>query len=152
MEASALHDLGKISIPDKILLKPGKLTQEEFEQMKAHTIKGCELIDSVDIEWNKELKDVCYQIIRHHHEKYDGKGYPDGLKGEEIPIEALLVSLADVYDALVNERCYKDAYSKDKAYQMIMNGECGVFSPKLLEAFSHVKPQFEELVVDGDNN
>ena len=128
VEASALHDLGKISIPDKILLKPGRLTKEEFEYMKLHTVKGCELIQAVNLEQSEELKQICYDIIRYHHERYDGKGYPDGLKGDEIPVSAQLVSLADVYDALINERCYKDAFSNEKAFNMIMNGECGTFS------------------------
>lgn len=143
VEASALHDLGKICIPDRILLKPGKLTDEEFAYMKTHTTRGCELLNSVNIDWDEELIKTCYEIIRHHHEKYDGNGYPDGLKGDEIPISAQLVSLADVYDALINERCYKAAFSKEEAYNMIINGKCGQFSPKLLEAFEHVREQFE---------
>ena len=143
VEASALHDLGKICIPDRILLKPGKLTDEEFAYMKTHTTRGCELLNSVNIDWDEELIKTCYEIIRHHHEKYDGNGYPDGLKGDEIPISAQLVSLADVYDALINERCYKAAFSKEEAYDMIINGKCGQFSPKLLEAFEHVREQFE---------
>ncbi len=141
--ASALHDLGKIAIPDSILLKPGKLTQDEFEYMKSHTLRGCEILDSMKGEWNPKEKAVSYEIIRSHHERYDGKGYPDGLKGDEIPISAQLVSVADVYDALVNERCYKSAYTTDEAFHMIINGECGVFSPKLMEVFRVVRKQFE---------
>lgn len=148
VEASALHDLGKISIPDKILLKPGKLTKEEFEYMKLHTVKGCELIQAVNLEQSEELKQICYDIIRYHHERYDGKGYPDGLKGDEIPVSAQLVSLADVYDALINERCYKDAFSNEKAFNMIMNGECGTFSPKLLETFKQVRDKFERFAIE----
>ena len=125
--ASALHDVGKIAIPDSILLKPGKLTQEEFEYMKSHTTKGCEILNSIEDAWDEEYKKVSYVICRHHHERYDGKGYPDGLKGEDIPITAQIVSIADVYDALVNERVYKSAFSKEKAFQMIVTGECGVF-------------------------
>lgn len=150
VEASSLHDLGKISIPDKILLKPGRLTKEEFEEMKLHTIKGCELMDTVNIEWDEDLKETCYEIIRHHHERYDGKGYPDGLKGDDIPISAQLVSLADVYDALINERCYKAAFPKDKAFDMIINGECGTFSPKLMKAFSDIREQFENMSLEKD--
>ncbi len=142
--ASTLHDLGKIAIPDSILLKPGKLTNDEFEYMKSHTIRGCELLDTMNNNWNPTYKKVCYEIIRHHHEKYDGRGYPDGLKGEDIPISAQLVSLADVYDALVSERCYKAAYTREEAYHMIINGECGVFSPKLMEVFRQVKHEFEQ--------
>lgn len=141
--ASALHDLGKIAIPDSILLKPGKLTKDEFEYMKSHTLRGCEILDSMKGEWNPKEKAVSYEIIRSHHERYDGKGYPDGLKGDEIPISAQIVSVADVYDALVNERCYKSAYSTDEAFHMIINGECGVFSPKLMEVFRIVRKQFE---------
>ena len=142
--SSTLHDLGKIAIPDNILLKPGRLTHEEFEFMKSHTIRGCEVLDTMKDEWNPKDRQIMYEIIRYHHERYDGKGYPDGLKGEEIPISAQLVSLADVYDALVSERCYKAAYSKEEAYRMIINGECGVFSPKLMEVFRLVKRQFEK--------
>ena len=148
--ASALHDLGKIAIPDNILLKPGKLTAEEYAYMKSHTIRGCEILDEMKVEWNPEAKKASYEIIRHHHERYDGKGYPDGLKGEEIPISAQLVSLADVYDALVNERCYKDAFSPEEAFYMIVRGECGIFSPKLMEIFRMVRERFEELAKSGD--
>lgn len=143
--ASVLHDLGKIAIPDSILLKPGKLTREEFETMKTHTVQGCEIIESMKVEWNPEMKKACYEIARYHHERYDGKGYPDGLKGDEIPISAQLVSIADVYDALINVRCYKAAFSKDEAFRMIINGECGTFSPKLLEAFRDARTEFEKL-------
>ena len=143
--ASSLYDIGKITIPDGILLKPGRLTEDEYEYMKSHTIRGCELLDEIDQEWEPDYKKVSYEICRHHHERYDGKGYPDGLKGEEIPISAQLVSVADVYDALVNERCYKDAYSPDEAYRMIINGECGMFSPKLMEVFRKVRREFEEM-------
>ncbi len=143
--ASSLHDIGKIAIPDNILLKPAKLTQDEFEYMKSHTTRGSEILSSFKDIWEEEYQKIGYEICRHHHEKYDGKGYPDGLAGEEIPISAQLVSIADVYDALVSERVYKNAYSTDEAFHMIVTGECGVFSPKLLECFCHVKKDFEEL-------
>ena len=133
--ASALHDIGKIAIPDSILLKPGRLTKDEFDYMKSHTIRGCEILKSLEDAWDEQYSRCSYEICRWHHERYDGKGYPDGLKGDEIPISAQLVSLADVYDALINERCYKEAYSKEKAFMMIVTGECGVFSPKLMQAF-----------------
>ncbi len=145
VSASALHDIGKITIPDSILQKPGKLTKDEYEYMKSHTTKGCELLDAIKSEWDEEYKKVSYEIIRHHHERYDGRGYPDGLSGEAIPIPAQLVSVADVYDALVNERCYKDAYSPDEAFKMITEGQCGVFSPKLMECFRKVRGDFEGL-------
>lgn len=145
VSASALHDIGKIAIPDKILLKPGRLDPDEYEYMKSHTTRGCEIMDSIKDIWETDYQKVGYEICRHHHERYDGKGYPDGLVGEAIPISAQLVSVADVYDALVNERCYKDAFSPEKAYHMILNGECGIFSPKLMEIFRKVRPQFEAL-------
>lgn len=143
--ASALHDVGKIAIPDSILLKPGKLTDEEFEYMKSHTTKGCEILNSIENAWDEEYGRVSYEICRYHHERYDGKGYPDGLKGEEIPISAQIVSVADVYDALVNERVYKSAFTKEKAFQMIITGECGVFSPKILDCFWNTRKEFENL-------
>ncbi len=132
--ASVTHDIGKISIPDNILLKPGKLTDEERVIMMSHTTKGCEILKLLpqDLQ-NSELLEASYEICRHHHERDDGRGYPDGLKGDEIPLSAQLVSIADVYDALVSERCYKKPFDKDTAYNMIMEGKCGVFSPKLLK-------------------
>ena len=145
MQASALHDVGKIAIPDSILLKPGRLTADEFEYMKSHTTKGCVILDNIEGVWDEEYAEMSHAICRHHHERYDGKGYPDGLKGDEIPISAQIVSIADVYDALVSERVYKDALPKDKAFSMIINGECGTFSPKLLECFKKVRRQFEKV-------
>ncbi len=145
VSASALHDIGKIAVPDSILLKPGKLTKEEFEYMKSHTTRGGEILMNIKNVWDEEYGKVCYDICRHHHERYDGKGYPDGLKGEEIPVSAQIVSVADVYDALVNKRVYKSAFSKEKAFQMIISGECGVFSPKLLDCFWNVRKEFEKL-------
>lgn len=145
VSASALHDIGKIAIPDHILLKPGRLTEEEFEYMKSHTTRGCDILNSIEGAWDDSYGKLSYEICRHHHERYDGKGYPDGLKGEEIPISAQIVSVADVYDALVTERVYKSAFTKDEAFHMIINGECGMFSPKLLECFRHVRKDFEEL-------
>lgn len=144
-QASSMHDIGKIVIPDSILLKPGKLTPDEFEVIKTHTTKGGEMVSKLLKLDDDEFSNYCYDIARHHHEKYDGKGYPDGLKGEEISIAAQIVSLADVYDALVSHRVYKGAFSVDEAYRMIVDGECGAFSPKILEAFAVVKPEFEEL-------
>lgn len=126
--ASALHDVGKIAIPDAILLKPGRLTEEEFEYMKSHTLRGCDILNNITGAWDEDYGKVCYEICRSHHERYDGKGYPDALVGEEIPISAQIVSIADVYDALVSERVYKGAYTKEQAFHMIISGECGVFS------------------------
>ena len=145
VSASALHDIGKIAIPDSILLKPGRLTKDEFEYMKSHTTRGCEILSNIENTWDQEYGKVSYEICRYHHERYDGKGYPDGLRGDDIPISAQIVSIADVYDALVNERVYKSAFSKEQAFQMIVTGECGVFSPKLLECFWNVRKDFESL-------
>ena len=144
--ASALHDIGKIAIPDEVLLKPGRLTDEEFALMKTHTTKGSELLEQIEGIWSDDYHKMSYEICRYHHERYDGRGYPDGLSGEDIPISAQIVSVADVYDALVCERVYKAAFPKDKAFQMIVNGECGTFSPRLMEAFRKVKKDFEKLV------
>lgn len=141
--ASPLHDIGKIAIPDTILLKPGRLTDDEYDYMKSHTICGCEILDGIKNAWSEEYHQVSMEICRHHHERYDGKGYPDGLTGSDIPISAQLVSVADVYDALINERVYKDAFPKDKAFRMIITGECGVFSPILMECFRNVREQIE---------
>ncbi|MCR4705767.1 MAG: response regulator [Lachnospiraceae bacterium] len=150
VQASALHDIGKIAIPDSILLKPGKLTPSEFETMKGHTTLGCEFLTHIEGVWNDEYKAVSHIICRHHHERYDGSGYPDGLKGDAFPIEAQLVSLADVYDALVSERCYKKAYSKKAAYDMIMGGECGVFSQKILKCFEVSRKELESFKDETD--
>lgn len=145
IQASVMHDVGKIAIPDHILLKPGKLTDEEFEIMKQHTVKGCDIINTISFINDKEFFRYCYEICRHHHERYDGRGYPDRLVGENIPISAQIVSLADVYDALVSERVYKKAFTPDQAYEMIQAGQCGTFSPKILECFKMAKGEFEDL-------
>ena len=137
--ASALHDIGKIGIDEKILNKSGKLTKEEYEIMKQHTLIGAQMLDSLEMYHDEEMMKYAYEICRWHHERYDGKGYPDGLKGEEIPISAQVVSLADVYDALVSDRVYKKAYSHEKAMEMILNGECGVFNPILLECLVEIQ-------------
>lgn len=132
--ASALHDIGKITIPDEILNKPGRLTAEEFNVMKGHSMAGANMLEQLPFEQREEpLVKTAYEICRWHHERYDGGGYPDGLKGEEIPISAQAVSLADVYDALTSKRCYKAAYSHEKAIEMILAGQCGTFNPMLLE-------------------
>ncbi len=144
--ASLLHDIGKIVIPDNIILKAGKLTEDEYEIIKSHTTKGAEIIEKLIHLDDKEFYDYIYDIARHHHEKYDGNGYPDGLRGEAISIAAQIVSLVDVYDALTSRRVYKAAYTTDKAFQMIINGQSGVFSPKLLKAFTETREEFEAIV------
>ncbi len=131
--ASALHDIGKISIPDSILNKPGRLTKEEFEIMKTHSAVGAAMLDELPYYKDEPLVKVAYEICRWHHERYDGRGYPDGLKGDEIPISAQIVAMADVYDALTSDRVYKKAFSHEVAMDMIMNGECGTFNPVLLQ-------------------
>jgi len=139
--SSVLHDMGKISIPDAILNKPGKLTPEEFEIIKQHPIKGCEILQNVPNIINNELYDYCYDICRHHHERWDGNGYPDGLRGDEITIWSQVVALADVFDALTSDRVYKKAFSKEKAVNMICNGECGAFNPRLIAVFKEVQDE-----------
>ncbi len=145
VRASALHDIGKIAIPDSILLKPGKLTPAEFEVMKTHSIYGAELLEKYKQDENKFYR-YCYEICRHHHERYDGKGYPDCLKGEEIPISAQVVSLVDVFDALISKRIYKEAYTHDYAIQLIKSGECGEFSPKILDCFELARAEFFAII------
>ena len=139
--ASSLHDIGKISIDDKILNKPGRLTAEEFEVIKTHSVIGAEMLQDLHNTHNYPLFDKAYEICRWHHERYDGKGYPDGLKGEEIPISAQVTSLADVYDALTSNRCYKKAFSHEKAMEMILDGQCGAFSPVLLQCLKDCEKQ-----------
>ncbi len=140
--ASALHDVGKIGIPDNILLKPGRLTSEEFEIIKSHTTIGCDILEKVREGQDEEFYNYCYEICRHHHERWDGKGYPDHLAGDDIPISAQAVAIADVYDALISPRVYKSSYTNDVAFQMIMNGECGEFSPDILKCFEITKDDF----------
>ena len=137
--ASALHDIGKIGIDEKILNKPGKLTPEEFEVVKTHSMLGAEMLHQLEDFNEQPLLQTAYEITRWHHERWDGRGYPDGLKGDAIPISAQLVALADVYDALTSERCYKKAFSHEKAVQMILNGECGAFNPLLLQCLTDVQ-------------
>ena len=137
--ASALHDIGKIGIDEKILNKPGKLTPEEFEVMKTHSMLGAKMLHDLDGFAEQPLLQTAYEITRWHHERWDGRGYPDGLKGDAIPISAQLVALADVYDALTSERCYKKAFSHEKAVQMIQNGECGAFNPLLLQCLTNIQ-------------
>ncbi len=144
--ASSLHDVGKISVPDEILNKPGRLTPEEFEVMKSHTVKGAEMLASLDGNKDTKLVKTAYEIVRWHHERYDGAGYPDGISGDDIPLSAQVVSLADVYDALRSERVYKKAFPREKAVEMIVGGECGAFNPVLLEAFIESIDEIEEVL------
>lgn len=148
--ASSLHDIGKIGIDDKILNKKGRLTDEEFEIMKQHTVIGVEILEELQYYQDEPLVKTAREICRWHHERYDGRGYPDGLKGEDIPISAQVVSLADVYDALVSKRVYKASYSHEKAMQMILNGECGAFNPLLLTCLKDIEDEIQEMVYDTD--
>lgn len=142
-DASAIHDIGKIAIPEEILNKPGKLTKEEFEIIKRHSKLGAEMLESVSHLQDEPLLKMSYEICRWHHERWDGRGYPDGLKGEQIPITAQIVSLADVYDALTSDRVYKKAYSHETAILMITNGECGQFNPLLIECLTAVQDRLK---------
>lgn len=137
--ASVMHDVGKIAIPDGILNKPGRLTPEEYEIMKTHTTQGGLLLERIPQLHDNGVYKYAYDIARHHHERWNGKGYPDGLKGDEISIWAQIVSIADVYDALSCKRVYKDAFPREKVIQMIRDGECGIFNPRLLECFFKVE-------------
>jgi len=142
--ASSMHDIGKITIPNEILNKPGKLTKEEFEIIKQHSMNGAMMLEGMHFFKNEPLMKYAYEICRWHHERWDGRGYPDGLKGDEIPITAQVVSVADVYDALTSERCYKKAFSHEKTIEMIHNNECGVFNPLLLECLDDVADRLPE--------
>lgn len=142
--ASSLHDIGKIAIPDEILNKPGRFTPEEYEIMKTHSEIGASMLKNLTEYQNEPLMKASYEICRWHHERYDGKGYPDGLKGDEIPISAQIVSIADVYDALTSERCYKKAYTHEKAIEMICGGECGAFNPLIIECLLEISDYLEK--------
>ncbi len=140
-----MHDVGKIAIPDAILNKPGRLTVEEFEVMKTHTLQGAALLEKIPQLRDQEAYIYAYDIARHHHERFDGRGYPDGLKGEEITPWAQVVSIADVYDALSCKRVYKDAFSRETVVEMIKDGQCGTFNPRLLDCFFSVEEQLYQL-------
>ena len=142
--ASTLHDIGKIIIPDSILNKPGRLTKEEFETMKSHTVHGGDIIRKLDFFEKKDYLEYAWQIAMYHHERYDGKGYPSGLVGDDIPLCAQVAAIADVYDALTTPRVYKPAFSHEKTVRMIISGECGAFSEKIKHCFRLVSDQFEE--------
>jgi putative two-component system response regulator len=150
--ASAMHDIGKIAIADAVLLKPGKLTPEEFEIMKTHTTKGCDILKSINFTGDLAYYKYCYEICRWHHERWDGRGYPDGLRNDEIPVWAQVVSLADVYDALTSDRVYKPAFPHDVALKMILNGECGVFNPELLVTFEQTAADFLDAEIINKNS
>ena len=148
--ASSLHDIGKIAIAEQILNKPGRLTAEEFDLIKSHSEIGAKMLLELPAQQQKEpIVKVAAEICRWHHERYDGRGYPDGLKGEEIPVSAQVVALADVYDALTSERCYKKAYSHNEALNMIFDGQCGAFNPILLKCLHEIADTFELELADN---
>ena len=147
--ASALHDIGKIAIDKSILNKPGKLTPEEFEIMKTHTVIGADMLWDLEVYRNEPLVKYAWQICRYHHERYDGSGYPDGLKGEDIPIAAQVVSVCDVYDELVSKRVYKDMFSHETAMHIICEEEKKTFNPLLLECLKEMSDELIELYAPG---
>lgn len=142
--AAEVHDIGKAAIPTNILFKPGKLTSEEYDTMKTHTERGIEILQDFGIQDDHPFFRLCYEISMYHHERWDGRGYPKGLKEDEIPLAAQLVSIVDVYDALVSERVYKSAIPYEKAVNMIKDGECGLFPPKVVETFNEVENDFRK--------
>ncbi|MCL2078515.1 MAG: response regulator [Oscillospiraceae bacterium] len=144
IKASALHDIGKIAIPDSILLKPGKLTPEEFDVIKTHTIVGSRIIDNIaeNLPDNDRYLKYAKEICSYHHERWDGTGYPEGLAGEEIPLTARIISIVDVYDALTSSRCYKDAFSHEKSFGIIMDAKGTQFDPELVDILSEVADEF----------
>ena len=143
--ASILHDVGKIAVPDAILNKPGRLTAEEFEIMKSHTVQGAALLEQIPQLHEHPAYRYAVDIARHHHERWDGRGYPDGLRGDEISLPAQVVSLADVYDALSCKRVYKAAFPRERVLEMIRDGECGTFNPRLLDAFFSVEEELSRM-------
>ena len=146
--ASSFHDIGKIGIDEKILNKPGRLTVEEFNEMKKHTLIGASMLSKMERYKEEPLIHIAYQICRWHHERYDGSGYPDGLVGDEIPISAQIVSLADVYDALISERAYKKGFTHERAIEMILGGECGIFNPILIECFMEIEQKIKQKMLE----
>ena len=150
--AASLHDIGKIGIDEKILNKAGRLMPQEIEKMKEHTVIGASILENMELFKDEELVKTAYQICRWHHERYDGRGYPDGLKGEEIPVSAQVVALADVYDALVSRRVYKKSYSHEEAMKMILGGECGAFNPILLQCLTEAQDKIKESIVIKEEN
>ena len=143
--ASSLHDIGKLAIPYKILNKPGRLTNEEFQIMKTHSAAGADMLEKLMGQYDDLLLKTAFEICRWHHERYDGRGYPDGLLGDEIPIWAQVVSVADVYDALTSERCYKKAFSHETSMEMILGGQCGTFSPLMQQCLKDVSGELQKM-------
>ena len=144
MDVAPLHDIGKIAIPDAILMKPGKLTDEEFSTIKEHSVKGEQILrECLDGVEKKDYVDLACCVARYHHEKWNGTGYPDGLSGTSIPLAARIVAVADVYDAVRSKRCYKDALTKEEACQVILDGRGTLFDPSVVDAFLSALPKIE---------
>lgn len=150
--ASCVHDIGKMFISDNILFKPDTLTIEERDVMKSHTTKGAELINNAFKDFDKKLFQYCYDVCRYHHERYDGQGYPEGLAGENIPVAAQIVSVAECFDALITDTVYRKSFSFSKAFDMVLNGECGMFSPKILNAFKSGEEELKKIILNADRN
>lgn len=148
VQAARLHDVGKLVMPDSLLKKPGQLSKWEMEILKEHTIRGSEIMQAISGFHDRDYCRICYNVCLYHHEKYDGSGYPYGLKRDRIPVEAQLVALADMYDALVNMRENKEFYSKDKAFYMLMNGMCGELSPRMRECLQEAKEALELIYIE----
>lgn len=148
VKACLIHNIGMMAIPEAIILKPGRLTDEEYEYMKSHPLRGIEMLNLAKGTWDEEFDVIAREVVKSHHEKYDGGGYPEGLKGDKIPLSAQIISITDTYDALVNDRVYKKAFPKDVAFNMITSGDCGVFPPKILECFKKSRQKLE----DYENN
>ena len=147
VQAAGMHDLGKITMPDLLIKRQGCLLPEEIEYLKEHTVKGSDIIKVMSEFQNSDVYRICYNVCRYHHEKYDGTGYPEGMKGEKIPVEAQIVALADMYDALINVTANKEAYSKEQAFRMLLDGECGELSPRMKECLLASKKELEEFVL-----
>ena len=153
--AASLHDVGKLKVSDSIMNKASRMTDQEYEAYQSHTYKGKKMFLDVaknlpDDDPDKDFFELCSRVCMSHHERYDGEGYPEGLKGEDIPIEAQLVGLADIYDDAVSDRLYKKAIPKLEAFEMIINGEMGMFSPKLLQVFTECRSELEEIINKED--
>lgn len=147
VQAAQMHDVGKITMPDAILTRPGQLSRSEMELLKEHTINGSRIMKVMFEFQEKDYSRICYNVCLYHHEKYDGTGYPYGLKKDKIPIEAQIVALADMYDTLVNEKMNTEVYSKEKAFYMLMNGICGELSPRMKECLQEAKESLEEVCI-----
>lgn len=150
VQAAKMHDVGKITVPDSIINRPGRLSKYEMELLKQHTIKGSEIMKVMSEMQKGDYSRICYNVCRYHHEKYDGTGYPEGLKGNQIPIEAQIVGLADMYDALVNVTVNKEAYTSQEAFYKLMRGECGELSPRMKECLEAARKNLEMFQLENE--